>query len=156
MARRGENIYQRKDGRFEGRYIKEYDDNGKGKMGYVYGKTYKEVKEKLTLARAKAKPHKIELSSDITISAWFDTWLLSQKQLKQSSKSVYSVLIDKHIKKKLGKLRLCDISKEIVQNFIYDLSAKLQPSSVRSVYTVLKLGLDCAADRNLMRIVCKK
>lgn len=29
MARRGENIYERKDGRFEGRYIKGYDINGK-------------------------------------------------------------------------------------------------------------------------------
>lgn len=156
MARRGENIYQRKDGRFEGRYIKEYDDNGKGKMGYVYGKTYKEAKEKLALARAKAKPRKMKPPSDITISDWFDTWLSSQKQLKQSSKCVYSVLIDKHIKQKLGKLRLCDISKETVQNFIYDLSTKLEPSSVRSVYTVLKLGLDSAADRDFMRIVCKK
>lgn len=36
MARRGENIYHRKDGRFEGRYIKNYDDNGKGIIGLLY------------------------------------------------------------------------------------------------------------------------
>ena len=47
MSRRGENIYKRKDGRWEGRYIKGYDAEGKAKPGYVYGKTYKEAKEKL-------------------------------------------------------------------------------------------------------------
>ena len=48
MARRGENIYERKDGRFEGRYIKGYDINGKAIIGYIYGRSYKEAKEKLT------------------------------------------------------------------------------------------------------------
>ena len=46
MPRRGENIYKRKDGRWEGRYIKEHI-NKKIKYGYVYARTYKEVKEKL-------------------------------------------------------------------------------------------------------------
>ena len=49
MARRGENIYKRKDGRYEGRYIKAYSIDGKAKNGYVYGKTYSEVKEKLNV-----------------------------------------------------------------------------------------------------------
>ena len=44
MPRRGENIYKRKDGRWEGRYIKGHDVNGKAQYGYIYGKTYSEVK----------------------------------------------------------------------------------------------------------------
>ena len=48
MARHGENIYKRKDGRWEGKYIKGYGVDGKSIPVYVYGKTYKEVKEKLT------------------------------------------------------------------------------------------------------------
>ena len=31
MPRKGENIYKRKDGRWEGRYILSYDSNGKAK-----------------------------------------------------------------------------------------------------------------------------
>ena len=46
MSRRGENIYKRKDGRWEGRYIKSHE-GGKIHYGYVYGKTYREIKEKL-------------------------------------------------------------------------------------------------------------
>lgn len=50
MSRQGENIYKRKDGRWEGRYIKDYV-NGKTKYGYVFAKTYKEVKSKLIAAK---------------------------------------------------------------------------------------------------------
>lgn len=47
MSKRGENIYKRKDGRFEARYVKERDINDKiVKYGYVYGKTYTEAKLK--------------------------------------------------------------------------------------------------------------
>lgn len=48
MPRKGENIYKRKDGRWEGRYIRSYDSEHKAKYAYVYGKTYSEVKRKLT------------------------------------------------------------------------------------------------------------
>ena len=45
MSRKGENIYRRKDGRYEARYVSERDyDNKIIKYGYVYGKNYKEVK----------------------------------------------------------------------------------------------------------------
>lgn len=43
MPKKGENIYRRKDGRWEGRYIKGYHADGKARYGYVYGKTYSEV-----------------------------------------------------------------------------------------------------------------
>lgn len=52
MARKGENIYKRKDGRWEGRYISSYDHAGKAKYSYVYAKSYSEVKQKLNSAKA--------------------------------------------------------------------------------------------------------
>ena len=52
MARHGENIRKRKDGRWEGRY-KVFDENrGRGVYRSLYGKTYEEVKEKLFLVRS--------------------------------------------------------------------------------------------------------
>ena len=47
MPRRGENIRKRKDGRWEGRFIKTYDAFGKAKYSSVYGSTYLDVKKKL-------------------------------------------------------------------------------------------------------------
>ena len=106
MARHGENIYKRKDGRWEGRYIKGYDAEGKSIPGYVYGKSYKEAKEKLTFAKVNAKEKIKRISSDMTVSDWFDKWLDSQKRIKRSSYTTYSSNINKHIKKKLGKIKL--------------------------------------------------
>ena len=53
MARWGETIYERKDGQFKGRYIKEYESNGKGKTEFVFEKIYQETKEKLILSAEK-------------------------------------------------------------------------------------------------------
>ena len=52
MPRKGENIYKRKDGRWEGRYIQGRTPSGKAKYGFVYGKTYREAKAKLLQAAA--------------------------------------------------------------------------------------------------------
>lgn len=46
MPRKGENIYKRKDGRWEARYIKERTSDGKAVYGYVYANSYQEVKLK--------------------------------------------------------------------------------------------------------------
>lgn len=51
MPGRGENIYRRKDGRWEGRYIKDKIGN-KVKYGYVYAHTYQDIKEKLHMVKS--------------------------------------------------------------------------------------------------------
>lgn len=45
-VRQGENIRQRIDGRFEARYCKYRDKNGKIVYGYCYGRTYEEASKK--------------------------------------------------------------------------------------------------------------
>ena len=47
MSRKGESIFKRSDGRYEGRYIKAYN-NGKAVYGYVYAKTYSPIFDSLT------------------------------------------------------------------------------------------------------------
>lgn len=46
MPRREENIYKRKDGRWEARYVKEIAVDGSKKYGSVYARTYRKVKAK--------------------------------------------------------------------------------------------------------------
>ena len=53
---KGENIFKRKDGRWEARYIKSRDITGKIQYGFCYGKTYREAKEKVTKKRQKKTP----------------------------------------------------------------------------------------------------
>ena len=47
MSKKGENIYKRRDGRWEARYIKFHTSEGQVQYGYCYGKTYHEAREKV-------------------------------------------------------------------------------------------------------------
>ena len=49
---KGENIFKRRDGRWEARYIKGRELSGKIRYGFCYGRTYKEAKEKVTQRKA--------------------------------------------------------------------------------------------------------
>ena len=78
MPRKGENIYKRKDGRWEGRYIRSRSPAGKAQYGYVYAKTYREVKNKLRNAIgslslptvSESDGNKNELFASVAL-AWF-------------------------------------------------------------------------------------
>ena len=91
MPKRGENIYKRKDGRWEGRYIKSAS-NGTVKWGYVYAKSYKEVKLKLqsvySLSIQSATPDvetKTQQPADCFESVALEWLSCTQPQIKQSS-----------------------------------------------------------------------
>ena len=51
MPKRGENIYKRKDGRWEGRYIMGRKPDGKAAYRSIYGTSYTEVRQKLLSCR---------------------------------------------------------------------------------------------------------
>ena len=86
MPRKGENIYKRKDGRWEGRYIGCYDENHKAKYVYIYGKTYTEVKQKLAIERGRQKQHVPAEKKQITYGEVLDLWLHSTKtSIKEST-----------------------------------------------------------------------
>lgn len=51
MPRKGENIYKRKDGRWEGRYKVGYNDLGIAKYRSIYGKSYQSVKRNFRLLK---------------------------------------------------------------------------------------------------------
>ena len=95
MPKRGENIYKRKDGRWEGRYIKSRDPDGKAKYGSIYGKTYSEVKSKLrdrqTSAQLPRTPHTDTIS---LAERWYETKRLS---VKRSTLARYRSVLDNHV-----------------------------------------------------------
>ena len=78
MSRKGENIYKRKDGRWEGRFIKRYETTGKAKYGYVYAKSYKEVKSKLEVAKINSS--QFNDTNDETYGELLDKWLDYKKR----------------------------------------------------------------------------
>ena len=77
MARRGENIYKRKDGRWEGRYKCGYNDNGKTKYHSVYGHSYAEVRSKLVPLKASVTAR--YSACNLTVKELFTEWLFAVK-----------------------------------------------------------------------------
>ena len=69
MPKKGENIRKRKDGRWEGRYKRGVKENGSPDYGSVYGKTYKEVKEKLAIAKQNIDCKSASINSERKFSA---------------------------------------------------------------------------------------
>ena len=98
MSKRGENIYKRKDGRWEGRYIKERSADGKARYAYVYGKSYADAKQKL-LDRRIAQAQNIDCSPSHTkYGDILRNWIaMSRVHIKESTYSRYIHLANAHI-----------------------------------------------------------
>jgi integrase len=147
MSRRGENIYKRKDGRWEGRYIKSHE-SGKARYGYVYSKTYREVKAKLSAVTDTMQQSVLQenASAVITFKAAATAWLDSQKsQLKQSSIVKYTNLLSTYLYPYFGTIHVTGITRENVilysNELLYSGGVKkkgLSPKTVSSILSVLK------------------
>lgn len=125
MARTGENIYKRKDGRWEGRFIYSYEENGKAKYKYVYAKTYSEVRTKLLQAhqlRENQPQRQLTLSEKSKYEYWLNEWLSSKKlNIKESSYIRYRNSINNHINPHLGNYSVEKISTSLMENFVSNL-----------------------------------
>ena len=91
MPKRGENIYRRKDGRWEGRIKINCGSDGKTRYKSVYGKTYKSVKEKLI--QIKSEQPSVNTSSCKTVQILFDEWLAAVRlRVKSSTYNNYRMM----------------------------------------------------------------
>lgn len=116
MARRGENIHKRKDGRWEARYIMNYSLDGKAKYKSVYGATYTEVKEKLK--QQQNLPKQRPAGSVFTYGQLCEEWLENTRmQIKASTYAKYYDLVHRHILPQLSSCRLSFFTVELVNQF---------------------------------------
>lgn len=138
MSRRGENIYKRKDNRWEGRYIKGYDYKGKTLWGYVYAPSYRECREKLTAAKQSPKTKPQTNRKDFNY--FCDEWLvLSRNRVKESTYVKYYNTVTNHIKPNLGAYLPQNLNTVIIEEFSNELLVSgLSPKTVRDILTVMK------------------
>lgn len=158
MSKKGENIYKRKDGRWEGRYVRFYDENRKAKYGYIYGKTYNDVKQRLLEKKAlSAKQKTLFTRQGVLYNDILDAWLqFSRINIKESTYARYSHLIDTHIRPQLGKYQLSKISTQLIEGFIdrqltcgrIDKNGGLANKTVTDILTVVKSTMEYARYNN--------
>ena len=145
MSKKGENIYKRKDGRWEGRYIKGYDDAGKAMRSSCYGKTYKEAREKLNAAKAAVLQGGVPASySRKKFGLYCDEWLtLNKSRFKESTYEKYETALEKHIKPGLGDRAASELSTSLVGQFGQELlNSGLSPKTVRDTLTIVHAVLE--------------
>ena len=144
MARKGENIFKRKDGRWEGRYIKCHE-NGRAVYGYVFGKTYSEVKAKKNKAIATKIPQ--PPTSDTTEPLLKDIaaqWLEDLRTIrKKSTIAKYKGQLQKYIIPNFGNLCINKITNSDLVNFSRKLlsgetSKALSPRTVADILSRMK------------------
>lgn len=156
MARHGENIYKRKDGRYEGRYVVGRKPDGKTKFGYIFGHSYTEVKARLTQKKAELLAHAVPhlRRNSKTIEQWMREWMENELlgSVKASSYQTYKNQLNRHILPRLGRLELDALTPGAVYAFLQDLlNAGLSESMTRSVYRLLSAGIRAAQEEGLIR-----
>lgn len=155
MARHGENIRKRKDGRWEGRCLIQGKEDEKKRYRSVYGKTYEEAREKLGVLRGQQR----ELSMEFSKSKWktgdlgkglerkeisgekcsftdiAEKWLTNVKETKKPSTYVkYSLIYKNYLKIPFQEASVLEITDCCVQE---NIPASLSESVQKSIYCVL-------------------
>lgn len=142
MARR-ENVFLRKDGRYEARYAKGRDRYGKLIYGFCYGKTYEEAKEKADCARNAMEGHNLSVPARGVVFAYYcDSWLsANMARLKTSSLIKYKRDMENHIIPYFGNRLPGEITSEEVMFFTRMLleEKKLSIKTVRNILSVVHL-----------------
>lgn len=125
MSKRGENIYKRKDGRWEGRYIKRRSVEGKAVYGYVYGHSYKEARLKLTDALQSLNLSAMDLPYQGESSYFYsltEEWFCHIKPLtKESTYRKYQNLWNSYIRPELGERHFSEITQDVLEAYCVNL-----------------------------------
>ena len=90
---KGTNIYKRKDGRWEARYVKTISADGSKKYGSVYGKAFSEAKEKQEFCIRTGNLYQSKINSH-TLSKIIYEWLeFTKNSIKKSTYQKYESII---------------------------------------------------------------
>lgn len=167
MARHGENIRKRKDGRWEGRCLLYNKEKGKQRYRSVYGRTYEEAREKLAVLRNRQKesakladgkggkeknpnesPETNPAAEGITkenrlFTYTAEEWLLQVKATRKPSTYVkYRLIYKNYLKSVFQDAAIVEITDCCVQEKISD---PLSESIRKSIYCVLNRVLKFAS-----------
>ena len=138
MARRGENVYKRKDGRWEGRVLRP-----DGKYRYFYAPSYRQVKEKIKNANEQqqvAKPaHKNTGAAEL-----FDTWVRQvQTQVKPTTFENYDSCIRRYVIPFFEQTSNRVLSVKTVKAFVQNIEDNtiLSATTKKKILTIFKTAL---------------
>ena len=156
MAKKGNNegsIYKDKTGKWRGA-VTLYTADGKPKRKYFYGKTKREVTEKVNKVLNELRTNTYIEPSKVTLYQWLCTWLETYcYDLRPTTSINYETYIHRHIQSTIGNVKLCDLNVLILQQFYNDrlrngnLKSKgknLSAKTLRNMHNMLHKALEQA------------
>lgn len=122
MAKRGHGegtVVRRKDGRWCAALVMGYDSEGKPIRKYFYGRTRREVQEKLEAAKAEARAGILTEPQKVSLGEWLSRWLefYVKNRVRLKTYSLYHNAVYKHIIPDLGKKPLQKLTTAELQAF---------------------------------------
>lgn len=117
----GVGLSQRKDGSYEARFVNRF-----GKRDSVYGKTIKEVRNKLTAAIAKDHEKRNIVNPRTTLDEWYEKWMDIYKApvVRPSTKKYYEYIYNDKISPELGRSKLSEITKLQITSVINKIASQ--------------------------------
>ena len=154
----------RKDGRWEGRVVIGYDDQGLPKTKNVLAKTKSECVEKLkTLKDALAPPAPPRIKADMPFGDWMEHWYetYSRPAARPGTRRLYEGYLRLYIRPGLGHIPLNRLTAKDMQRFFAWLKAEgradqsdgetgLADSQLRNIHSLCWRALEKAVSGNLI------
>lgn len=162
MARHGENIYKRKDGRYEGRYVIGKTLTGKTRFGYVYAYRYADVRRMLCQKKAELfrQSECRRVIRHGTLDEWMVYWMENELlgSIKASSYQTYLNQMNRHVLPALGFYDLSQLTPGIIHGFVESLHASgLASSTIHGICRLLSAAMRFALEEGaIQKNPCRK
>lgn len=142
-------------GQYEGRYCFGRDEKGRLKRYSVYGKTKKEVSDKLKVILVDIAKGIYTEPTKLTFVGWLQSWLenYAMHTIKPATYTNYNSYINRHIKEYFGDAKLQSVTPDSLQKFINSkinggrLDGKeggISPKTIINIKNMLHAALDQA------------
>ena len=149
-------IRKRADGRWEARFTVGFDPgSGKQVQKSIYGKTQKEVREKLAQVTTELDEGTYMEPAKDTVEEWLDTWMETyvRYSVKPYTVDAYKRNCDNYIKPALGKVRLSALTAPQIQRLYNSLltEKRLSPKTVKNIHGTFHRALGQAMKLGMIR-----
>jgi len=167
MAKRrpnGDGMVRKVKGKWEGRIIVGHKDNGSPIFRYVYGKTQKELTEKMHRKLNEYEGVELTEDSKMTLGEWLDVWLekYMRNTIRPSTFDSYKHMADDYIKPNLGNKTIAFVTTNDIQKMYVKLKKEgrknnhptlgktLSDSTVARIHGMLHTAMDDAVKEHLI------
>ena len=129
---------KRKNGNWQAEYHLGYDPNGKRIRKFVYGKTQREVREKLDHVKRQHADGNLA-SPDVTLVAYLREWLMAKaRNVKPRTTELYTHYIENHTIPRIGRVTLGKFTPVHAQRLIGTIADEVGANTANKVRSLLR------------------